>query len=84
MEKSLGEEKKVYPKEQIIRSWATRSLYVFKDISKGEKLTNKNLWSIRPGTGIPSRYYDKVIGLKAKKNIKSGTLLKLNQLEKKI
>ena len=84
LEKSLGEEKKVYPKEQIIRSWATRSLYVFKDISKGEKLTNKNLWSIRPGTGIPSRYYDKVIGLKAKKNIKSGTLLKLNQLEKKI
>lgn len=84
LEKSLGKEKKVYPKEQIIRSWATRSLYVFKDISKGEKLTNKNLWSIRPGTGIPSRYYDKVIGLKAKKNIKSGTLLKLNQLEKKI
>ena len=47
------------------------------------KLTKKNLWSIRPGTGIPSRYYDKVIGLKAKTNIKSGNLLKLNQLEKK-
>ena len=84
LEKSLGKEKKVYPKEQIIRRWATRSLYVVKDVSKGEKLTKKNLWSIRPGTGIPSRYYDKVIGLKAKTNIKSGNLLKLNQLEKKI
>ena len=75
--------KKSLSKEQIIRSWATRSLYVVKDVTKGEKLTKKIYGRLDLGR-IPSRYYDKVIGLKAKTNIKSGNLLKLNQLEKKI
>jgi len=64
--------------------YVRRSIFSKKDIKKGEKLTKKNLWSIRPGTGIPSRFYDKLIGLKVNTNIKSGQLLKLTQLNKKI
>ena len=52
-----------------------RSLFVVKDIEEGEELTQKNIRSIRPGYGIAPKYYDKVMGKKAKKNIKRGTPL---------
>ena len=75
IEKALGEEKKVYKKEKMIRKWATRSLIALEDIKKGKKITGKNIWSIRPGTGIPSKYFDQLIGKKIKKDISKGQLL---------
>jgi len=84
IEKALGKEKKVYPKEKIIRKWATRSLIAKKNIKKGELISKSKIWSIRPGTGIPSKYYDNVIGTKAKKFIKKNELLKKNHITIKI
>ena len=84
IEKALGKEKKVYPKEKIIRKWATRSLVAKKNIKKGELITKGSIWSIRPGTGIPSKFYDRVIGTKAKKVIKENQLIKKNQINLKI
>jgi len=75
IEKALGDEKKVYPKEKIIQKWARRSLIAKENIEKGSKITKNNIWSIRPGTGIPSKYFDKVISKKINKNIKKGELL---------
>ena len=73
---SLGSQKNIYKKEIKIRQWARRSLFATRDIKKGEKFTKQNIWSIRPGTGIPSEYYDKIIGKKIMKSIKKGKLLK--------
>ena len=84
LERSLGKEKKIYPKEKMIRKWATRSLYATKNIKKGEEITKKNMWSIRPGTGIPSRFFDKIVGSKTISKIKKGNLIKKSQLRKKI
>jgi len=39
------------------------------------------IWSKRPGTGIPSYLMDKVIGLRAKRNIPANTLLSWDDLE---
>lgn len=50
-----------------------RSLYVVKDIAEGELFTHENVRSIRPGFGIPPKYYDQIIGEKAKGYIKKGT-----------
>ena len=83
MELALGAKKKIYKKEIAIRKWALRSVVSIKDINKGEKLTNKNIWTKRPGTGIPSRFFDKVLGKKVRKNIKNNTLIKFNMLKKK-
>lgn len=49
-----------------------RSLYITKDIKAGEVLTENNLRSIRPGYGLPPKYYDELIGKKINKDIKKG------------
>lgn len=81
---SLGSHKKIYKKEIKIRQWARRSLFATKAIKKGEMLTKKNIWSIRPGTGIPSEHFDKLIGKKIMKSIKKGKLLEKKHINIKL
>lgn len=82
IEKSLGEERKINEKETIIRSWAHRSIVTIKEIKKGEKFSEKNIWTKRPGTGIPSKEYKKILGKISNKDIKKNTLLKINDIQK--
>lgn len=57
-----------------------RSLYVVKDIRKGETITAENVRSIRPSFGLHPRYYEEVIGKQALTDIPFGTPLKLDML----
>lgn len=52
-----------------------RSLFATKDIKKGEPFTSDNIRSIRPGNGVPPKYYASFLGEKSKKDIKRGTPL---------
>jgi sialic acid synthase SpsE len=52
-----------------------RSLFVVKDIKQGEKFTKENIRAIRPGTGLPPKFYDLTLGRISKSNIKAGTPL---------
>ncbi|QEH70806.1 pseudaminic acid synthase [Cellulosilyticum sp. WCF-2] len=52
-----------------------RSLFVVKDIKKGEPFTTENIKVIRPGYGILPKYRESVLNMKAKKNIMAGTPL---------
>lgn len=52
-----------------------RSLYVVKDVEKGEKLTKDNVKVLRPGVGIKPKYFDKVLGKTVSCNIKAGSPL---------
>ena len=52
-----------------------RSLFAIKDIKSGEKFTSANIRSIRPGYGLAPKYYEKIIGLIAAKDIECGTPL---------
>jgi pseudaminic acid synthase len=49
-----------------------RSLYVVKDIKKGEKFTNENVKSIRPGFGLHPKYLPEVLGKIAEKDYEFG------------
>lgn len=53
-----------------------RSLFVVKDVSKGDTLTQENVRSIRPANGLSPKYLGLVLGRTAGKNIKKGTPLR--------
>lgn len=52
-----------------------RSIYVVSDILKGEQITAKNVRVIRPGDGMPPKFYEEVLGKVAKTDLKRGTPL---------
>ena len=60
-----------------MRVLARRSVSILKDIKKNEKLTNENIGLRRPGNGLPSAYFNKVLGMKSTKKLSKGDLLKL-------
>lgn len=52
-----------------------RSIYIVKDIKKGEKFNHENIRIIRPGDGLAPKYFDRILGKECKKVIKKGTPL---------
>ena len=52
-----------------------RSIFVCSNISKGEKFTIENIRRIRPGNGLEPKFYEKLIGRRAKKNLQKGNPL---------
>ncbi|QNI57173.1 N/N'-diacetyllegionaminate synthase [Synechococcus sp. BIOS-U3-1] len=58
-----------------------RSLYVVNDIMKGDIIQREDLRSIRPANGLHPCMLEKVIGLRAKKDIKTGTPLTKEDVE---
>ncbi len=58
-----------------------RSIFVVKDIKRGEKLTKKNIRRIRPGYGLEPKFFNEVLGKKTKKNLYAGNPLKIQQIK---
>lgn len=50
-----------------------RSLYIAEDMKAGDMLTPKNLRSVRPGMGLPPKYYENLLGKSVKSDLKKGT-----------
>ena len=59
-----------------------RSVFCVQDIRKGELLTEENVRIIRPGYGLPPKYYPKILGQTALKDIKRGTPLQFEMIGK--
>ncbi len=58
-----------------------RSLYVAEDMKAGEKFTSKNLRVVRPGFGLAPKFYEHILGRKARRNLKKGTPVNWDILE---
>ena len=71
--------KNLLEEEQVTRNFAFSSVVSTKIIEKGEKLTLKNLWIKRPGTGdfAANKLY-KILGRKAKRYIFANSQIKKN------
>ncbi len=52
-----------------------RSLYVVKNMKAGEPFTPDNVRSIRPASGLHTRYYDEILSKTATQDIQAGTAL---------
>ena len=55
-----------------------RSLYISKDVKKGEKITLKNVKSVRPGYGLHPKYLNQILGKNFLYDLKKGERLSLN------
>lgn len=77
-EKSLGKVDYSMDEKKKNSRLLGRSLFVVKDIKAGEKFTEKNVRSIRPGYGLAPRYFDEIINKESKNDIKRGTPLAWN------
>lgn len=75
-----GSEKLVYEEEKEVAEWARHSIITVTEIGAGEELTEENLTTKRPGTGIPaSRFYD-VVGRSADEAIKEDEVVREEHL----
>lgn len=50
-----------------------RSLYIGKDMKAGDIFTKENLRDVRPGLGLPTKYYELLLGKTIKQDAKKGT-----------
>lgn len=51
----------------------SRSLFVAKDMKKGDVFTEENLRSVRPSCGLHTQYYEELLGRRISKDAKLGT-----------
>lgn len=58
-----------------------RSIFVVKDIKKGEIFTPDNIRIIRPGYGLKPKYYKNILGKQAKVNLDRGIPLEFKDIE---
>ena len=83
IEKSLGKYKRILSiKERQNKKMIRRSIVARNNILKNQKIKEHDIKYARPGTGIPTTKYKKVLGKKAKYNIKAESLIKFSMLSK--
>ena len=51
------------------------STHIVEDVKAGDVLTRHNLKAIRPGNGLPPKYYDKFLNKKVSRDLQKGTPL---------
>ncbi|MEK7208065.1 MAG: N-acetylneuraminate synthase family protein [Patescibacteria group bacterium] len=76
VEQALGSGKRApFESERAIARAARKSIAALRDVKKGERFTEKNLGIKRPGTGLPPKYYETLVGKRAARDIPADALL---------
>jgi pseudaminic acid synthase len=57
-----------------------RSIFIIRDVKKGERFTRENIKSIRPGNGLHPKHFYNILGKKAAKDLEAGTPLSFNDI----
>ena len=55
-----------------------RSVFIAEDIKSGDVLTTENLRCVRPGNGLPPKYYELLLGHRVNRDAKKGTPMSWN------
>ena len=72
-EVALGEVNYKLTEKQLQGRNFSRSLYIAKDVKKGEKVTSKNVRSVRPGFGMHPKFLSSIQGRNFIKDLSKGT-----------
>ena len=80
-EKSLGSTNYKLSKKQEEAKAFSRSLYISKEIKKGEIASKENIKSVRPGYSLHPKHFPQIVGKKAKKNFSIGDRISLSDFE---
>lgn len=72
---ALNAEKDIHPNEWETRIWSHRSIVYTRDLKAGHRIGPEDVWSKRPGTGVPAREMPKLIGLRLVRDVDSNTQL---------
>ena len=80
IESAMGSEKVVHEREKQIRRWAHRSVVTVRSVQKGQVIEEADVWTKRPGTGIPSKRMPEVIGRRAVRDLPVNHLLSWDDL----
>jgi len=81
IERAIGKPNYKVTKSEVENIIFRKSLFAVKNIKSGEKFTPVNVRSIRPGYGLAPKYYKKIIGSNATKDIERGTPLSKKMLK---
>lgn len=81
VEKALGKPTYELTEKQKKSRQLARSLFVVRDVKKGEMFTEENVRSIRPNYGLPPKYLKEILGRRAKFDIEAGTPLTWEMIE---
>jgi pseudaminic acid synthase len=79
-EKSIGVVDYKLTKKQLQGRNFSRSLYIVKDVKKGDVLSESNIRSIRPGFGLHPKYYFEILGKTFKRALEAGDRLELKDI----
>ena len=71
VEKALGKVNYEVTKNSKKHKVGMRSIYVSKNIKKGEVISKENIKIVRPNYGLQPKFYFKVLGKKSKKKLKA-------------
>lgn len=74
-EKALGQVHYGLTKNEAASRVFRRSLFIVKDVKRGEPLTQANVRSIRPGHGLPPKFLPEILGRTAAADLSAGTPL---------
>lgn len=80
-EKTIGNVNYDLTTKQLDGRNFSRSLYIVEDVTKGDKISEKNVKSIRPGYGLHPKYLKEILNKQFNANFKKGTRLSLDQIK---
>ena len=69
-------EKKIQPREKLIKKVIQKSIFLNKNILKGHRIKEHDLVIMRPSNSINPKYFKKIINKKARRNLRGFTIIK--------
>ncbi|WP_271808469.1 pseudaminic acid synthase [Clostridium beijerinckii] len=75
IEKALGKVNYKLSDKALKNREFSRSLFICENVKAGEKITEKNVRSVRPGYGISPKYLPQILGKSFKESYEKGTPL---------